>query len=37
LTNLVSNAVRHANPGSTVQVEIESVPHAVRLSDAKSR
>jgi len=34
LTNLVSNAVRHANPGTTVQVEIESVPHAVRLGVA---
>lgn len=34
LTNLVSNAVQHADPGTTVQVEIEPVPHAVRLSVA---
>lgn len=34
LTNLVSNAVRHANPDTAVEVEIRSVPRAIRLSIA---
>lgn len=31
MTNLVSNAVRHAKPGTVVPVEIEPAPHELRL------